>query len=692
MASAASRVSRQLVRPGEPGPLGATVHDDGVNFAVRSSVAEAVFLCLFDEHGEEFLRRELPARTHGIWHGFLPGATAGMHYGYRVDGPYQPRHGVRCNPHKLLIDPYARALSGEFRWHNSVFGYQPGTEPVDVFQSELDSAPWVPKSRVVGKATSDVPGPQIPWSQTVAYEMNVRGYTMRHPAVDARDRGKFRGLTNASVLEYLRALGITTVELMPVHEFIDEHFLTVRGLRNFWGYNTLNFFTPAARYAGADPRRDFIDMVNAIHDAGLEVILDVVFNHTAEGDHRGPTLCYRGLDNAAYYSLTLDRQHYINDTGCGNTMNADSVVVQDLVLDSLRYWAGDLGVDGFRFDLAPILGRHPHGFDPQHPLLRRIENDPLLQQKKLIAEPWDPGPGGYQLGAFNPPWAELNDQYRDSLRRWWRGETGYTGELARRMHGSSDLFEHNQRPPSASVNFISNHDGFTLQDTVSYEHRHNEANGEQNRDGHAHNYSANYGIEGPTDDEAINMLRKRQRLNMLATLLLSQGTPMLLAGDEFGNSQAGNNNAYAQDNEVAWLDWSLVDGPASLVDEVRELLAFRKSEPLLQVSSYLHGSDELRPGWPDILWLTPEGHTMTDDVWPFAHAFTLMLGADFGQPRALALMLNNSEENREFRLADYTDGVRWKQAFATVAPETTGSASWTLAPRSLLCLSAEFSG
>ncbi len=678
---------------GEAAPLGATVTDGGVNFAVHSSVAEAVLLCLFDEHGHEVARHELPECSDGVWHGFLPGATAGLRYGYRVQGPYRPKLGLRCNPHKLLIDPYAKALDGPFEWHRSVFDYREGTKPETGRRCELDSAGYVPKSTVVGPGPPpDTPAPRIPWSQSVFYELNVRGYTMRHPAVAEQDRGRFRGLCNGEVVKYLRALGVSAVELMPVHYFIDEHFLVERGLRNYWGYNTINFFTPAARYAGGDARAEFVDMVNTLHDAGIEVILDVVYNHTAEGDQRGPSLSFRGLDNAAYYRLASNRLHYINDTGCGNTIDADSPVVQQIVMDSLRYWAGDLGVDGFRFDLAPVLGRRASGFDPAHPLLERMRKDPLLTERKFVAEPWDPGPGGYQVGNFGPPWGELNDRYRDNLRRWWRGETRITGDFARRLHGSADLFEHSGRGPSASVNFVANHDGFTLLDTVSYEHRHNEANGEHNRDGHAHNYSANYGVEGETDGAALNALRRQQRLNMVATLLLSQGTPLLLAGDEFGQTQGGNNNAYAQDNETTWLDWSRLARPVSIFEEVAELIALRRSEPLLHVEEYLHGIDELRPGWPDIVWLSPGGLPMHEDDWRDAHAFMLLIGADLDGPRALALMFNGGDDVREFLLADYRRGVEWSLLYATseTAPGHGHPLAWRVPARSLLCLKATF--
>jgi glycogen operon protein len=421
----------------------------------------------------------------------------------------------------------------------------------------------------------------------VFYEANVRGYTMRHPAVAEADRGKFTGMSNASVLEYIKALGITSIELMPVHAFIDEHHLFKQGLRNFWGYNSISFFAPSPRYASSDPILEFRDMVRAIHDAGLEVILDVVYNHTGEGDKDGPTLSFRGLDNRSYYSTEPNEPGtLINDTGCGNTIDADHPRVQQLILDSLHYWHRTMGVDGFRFDLAPVLGRHNHGFSPAHPLIELITESEALYDAILIAEPWDPGPGGYQLGCFPMRWSEWNDRYRDDVRRFWRGDSGAAPELAKRLQGSPDVFAASGRPANTSVNFVSSHDGFTLADVVSYEQRHNQANGENNRDGHAHNYSSNYGVEGPTDDAGINSIRRQQRLNMLATLLLSQGTPMLLAGDEFGHTQGGNNNAYAQDNETAWLDWSLADEDFEFVGAVRELIRLRRETPALRRSKY----------------------------------------------------------------------------------------------------------
>ena len=677
---------------GAPAPLGATVTDGGVNFAVHASVAEAVTLCLFDGTGHESRKMPLPECTNGVWHGFLPGAGPGQAYGYRVHGPYRPSLGLRCNPHKLLVDPYAKALAGEFHWHPSVFDYQPGGPPRKSRLDQRDSAAQVPKGVVVTDLPAPRPGPRVPWAQSVFYELNVRGYTMRHPDLSEAERGRFRGLKNEQVISYLRSLGITAVELMPVHWFVDEEFLVKRGLRNYWGYNTLNFFTPAQRYGAHDARAEFVEMVDALHDPGRHVTLFVVYHHTAEGDHRGPTVSFRGFDNAAYYRLARSRLHYINDTGCGNTLDADSPVVQDLVVDSLRYWAGTLGVDGFRFDLATVLGRHHVGFSPEHPLLERIREDAILKDHKLLAEPWDPGPGGYQLGAFGPPWAELNDRFRDTTRRYWRGESDAVSAFAKRLHGSADVFEGSGRGPAASVNYVTNHDGYTLLDAVSYEQRHNEANGEDNRDGHAHNYSANWGVEGPTDDAEINALRRRQRLNLLASVVLAQGTPFLLAGDEFGHTQNGNNNAYAQDNETTWLDWGRLGTPVSLADELRRLLAIRRDEPLLQVENYLHGTHSLRPGWPDIAWLTPGGLPMGGEHWQDAEAFTLLLAADLDGPRALALMLNAGEAERDFLLADYVAGVEWSLLYTTgeAAPSHAHPLAWTLPGRSIACLRAKF--
>jgi len=551
-----------VIRPGTSQTLGANWDGAGVNFALYSESASAVELCLFDGAGETEGRFFLPACDEGVWHGYLPGCKPGQQYGYRVQGNYDPAAGLRFNSNKLLIDPYAKQLSGQLTWSKAVFGFDTDDgHKDDQVPSTLDSAAFVPKAVVQGSGEQvPRPAPPIPWQDTIIYEVNVRGYTMLHPAVPAADRGRFRGLSNAHLLDYLKALGITSIELMPVHAFVDEDFLTERGLHNYWGYNSLSFFAPETRYLSGTDIDEFRSMVNAIHDAGLEVILDVVYNHTAEGDRLGPTLSFRGIDNLTYYRTPADSPgDYVNDTACGNTLNIDHPRVQALVCDSLCYWSRDMGVDGFRFDLCSILGRTTNGFDPQHAFFERIGNEPMLRDVKLIAEPWDLGPGGYQLGNFPSRWSEWNDQYRDAVRRFWRGDDSQTSEFARRLHGSADIFEQRGRSPRASVNYITSHDGLTLLDLVCYEQRHNENNGEDNRDGHHHNFGCNYGVEGVTSDEKINQLRRRQRLNMLASLLLSQGTPMLLGGDEFGNSQHGNNNAYAQDNEIGWIDWTAPD-------------------------------------------------------------------------------------------------------------------------------------
>ncbi len=494
-----------MIQTGRPAPLGATTDERGTNFAVFSSVADSVELCLFDSDGKQQQSHFLPECSDGIWHGYVEGCEHGQRYGYRVHGTYDPEKGLRCNPHKLLIDPYARALAGVFSRNDAVFDYELHGADGALQACTADSAPYVPKSIVCdANSVAMAPGPKVAWQDTVFYEANVRGYTMRHPAVGAGDRGTFNGMRHKDVLAYLKALGITSLELMPVHAFIDEQHLEDRGLRNFWGYNTISFFAPSSRYVRSDAIAEFRDMVRAIHDAGLEVILDVVYNHTGESDRFGPSICFRGIDNLAYYSTEPgDPGAYINDTGCGNTLNVDHPQTRQLVLDSLRYWHQDMGVDGFRFDLAPVLGRHDHGYSATHPMLEAIGHEEKLRAAKLIAEPWDPGPGGYQLGNFPLCWAEWNDRYRDTARGFWRGDTGVAGDLAKRLHGSADVFEASGRSSFASVNFVACHDGFTLADAVSYERKHNDANGEENRDGHGHNFSCNYGVEGPTDDSSI---------------------------------------------------------------------------------------------------------------------------------------------------------------------------------------------
>jgi isoamylase len=670
---------------GSPARLGNTVTSDGTSFAVFSDAAERVELCLLDETGKE-TRHELPACMDGVWHGFLPNCRVGQQYGYRVHGPWSPLEGLRCNPSKLLIDPYARALAGAYSWSPAVFDF----EDVDgkLIANGADSAAFIPRSVVTGPVPDARRRPDIPWTDTIIYEANVRGFTMRHPGVPDAERGRFAGMKNGEILDYLKALGITSVELMPVHEFIDEEALVKRGLRNYWGYNSINFFTPMRRYAGEDPRQEFIEMVNGIHDAGLEVILDVVYNHTGESDRLGPTLSFRGLDNLAYYQVEPDDPGtYINDTGCGNTINGNHPIVRRLIIDSLVYWSRGLGVDGFRFDLAPVLGRSGDGFDGDHPLLQAISDEPALKSTKLIAEPWDPGPGGYQLGHFPAGWAEWNDKYRDSVRRFWRGDDNTAGEFVRRIHGSADLFDRDGRLPSASINFVSSHDGFTLTDVVSYRHRHNQANGENNKDGHAHNYSSNHGAEGPTDDAAIIQRRRRQRLNMLATVLFSHGTPMLLAGDEFGNSQDGNNNAYAQDNETGWLDWSSLETDPAFLQAVRNLVRLRRDVPLFRPDRYQHGHTESPQGWQDIEWRRPDGNPVDDADWHEIRAFTMLLSDTGGS--AVAVLFNASGHEVGFTMPTSKTGVQWRAAFYSGGELSAADGSWPLTGNAVACLVAD---
>jgi len=678
-----------MIETGSPAPLGATIDADGVSFAVYAGHAEQVELCLFDESGREHARHDLPASADGVWQGYLPGARGGLRYGYRVHGSWEPSRGLRHNPAKLLVDPWARALCGEFRWCNAVYDFVPGVSGWT--RNDADSAAFVPKSVVVADSPPPSPGRRIPWSETVIYEANVRGYTMRYPGLPEQERGRFLGMSNARILAYLKALGITTVELMPVADFVDEAFLVGRGLRNYWGYNTTNYFTPAGRYAGADPIREFREMVSAIHDAGLEVVLDVAYNHTGESDTTGPTISFRGLDNLCYYrTLPGDPGTYVNDTGCGNTVNTEHPRVRELILGSLRYWSQEMGVDGFRFDLATVLGRTSQCYSREHPLLADIEADADLRALKFIAEPWDPGPGGYQLGNFPPRWAEWNDRYRDSLRRFWRGDRGEAAEFARRLHGSADIFEGSGRGPWASVNFVTAHDGFTLTDLVSYEQRHNEANGEDNRDGHSHNYSCNHGSEGPTCDAAIVNRRRRHRLNFLATLLLSEGTPMLLAGDEFGNSQLGNNNAYAQDNETGWLDWNGLDQDAEFTESVRALLRLRRELSVLRKPAYAHGADLGDSGLRDIGWWRPDGNPMQEQDWIGEDGFCLARASVNGTAiEAFAMLVNPSDETVAFRLPGALPHGDWQLVFCSSSDGAPyRDESWQLQGRSIACLLA----
>ena len=656
-----------MIERGSPETLGPSPDDDGTNFALYSSIAERVELCLFDDTGAQTATYDLPEYSNGVWHGYLPRCMPGQRYGYRVHGPYDPARGLRCNPAKLLIDPYARRLQGEFQWVDAVFD-----------TNDHDSAGSVPHSVITanGMPCDDLRA-RIPWGETIFYECNVRGYTMRHPGVGEKDRGKFSGLKNKQVIEYVKSLGITSIELMPVYAFIDERHLADNGLRNVWGYNTISFFAPMPRYANGDADIELRDMVRTIHDAGLEVILDVAYNHTGEGGADGPTFGFRGIDNLTYYRTPPHEPGaYVNDTGCGNTLDAEHPRVRKIVLDSLAYFAETMGIDGFRFDLATILGRRLHGFSKGHPLLLDISNDARLADTKLIAEPWDPGPGGFQLGNFPPRWAEWNDHYRDGVRQFWRGDHSKSGILARRLHGSADIFEASGRGPTSSVNFVTAHDGFTLLDSVSYINRHNHENGEDNRDGHAHNYSCNYGIEGESTDEDINLLRRRHRLNLLATLLMSQGTPMILAGDEFGNSQQGNNNAYAQDNETGWIDWSGLDDDPQFTEQVRELIWLRRETPLLRLPEYVHGKLSLTEGTVRIDWINQDGDTKQGSEWAHSRAFTKVISRRNrdGSETAIAILINAHDDPAAMSLARGDRTREWRVAFCSAreAPEFNG--------------------
>lgn len=609
------------VWPGLPYPRGATWDGKGVNFALFSTHAERVELCLFDSvAGRETARISLPEYTDQVWHGYLPDVGPGQLYGYRCYGPYDPGRGHRFNPHKLLLDPYAKSLAGNLRWRDAHFAYRMGAREGDLSFSRRDSARWMPKCQVTDPAFDwgdDAP-PRHPRHDTIIYEAHVRGLTMRHPGVPDALRGTFLGLAHPAITDYLRWLGVTAIELLPVHAFLQERHLLDRGVANYWGYNTLSFFAPEQRYLAGGDANEFKTFVKAFHTAGLEVILDVVYNHTAEGSELGPTLSFRGIDNASYYRLVPGNSRYYMDvTGCGNSFNLHNADVLQLVTDSLRYWVEEMHVDGFRFDLATTLAREAGGhFDVNSGFLDAVHQDPVLKKVKLIAEPWDVGDGGYRLGGFPPGWAEWNDRYRDTARRFWKGDGGQVSELATRMTGSSDLFDTHGRRPWASVNFITAHDGFTLADLVSYNEKHNEANGEDNRDGHHQNNSWNCGIEGPTDDTEIRRLRLKQRCNLIATLLLSQGMPMLLAGDEFGHTQHGNNNAYCQDTELSWLDWQPIDaGERQMLEFVRALIHLRRDHIVFHRQRFVHARFIPGTDVQDITWLNPDGSEMTGSDW-----------------------------------------------------------------------------
>jgi len=674
---------KSRLREGSPFPLGATWTGLGVNFALFSANATKVELCLFDDRGEQEIERiVLPEFTDEVWHGYLPDARPGTIYGYRVHGLYEPENGHRFNPAKLLLDPYAKAVHGRLEWHPALFGYTMESGD-DLSFDERDSAPFMPKCRVVDPAFTwgQDRAPRTAWERTIIYEMHVRGYTKLHPAVPEGLRGTYRGLTDPTVVDYLRELGVTAVELLPIHTFLDDSYLLDKGLTNYWGYNTIAFFAPERRYANVPDFAfaEFKEMVARFHDAGIEVILDVVYNHTAEGNERGPTLSFKGIDNASYYRLPDQRRYYINDTGTGNTLNLSHPRVLQMVTDSLRYWVQEMHVDGFRFDLGTILAREPYGFDEGGGFLDSCRQDAVLSSVKLITEPWDCGPGGYQVGGFPPGWAEWNDRFRDTVRAFWKGDEGIVAELATRLTASGDLFNRRGRKPWASINFITAHDGFTLNDLLSYNDKHNEANGEENRDGHSDNRSWNYGAEGTTDDPQILALRERQKRNMLSTLVLSQGTPMMLAGDEFGRSQQGNNNAYCQDNEISWVDWNYGERGEKLIRFVERLTRLRRQYAVLRRNRFLTGEWNEELGSKDATWLAPTGEEMSSDQWQDAQAKCLGVLLDGraqvsgiakrGSDATLLLVLNGYHDLVVFKLPEVPGGRDWLRLIDTNLPE-----------------------
>ncbi|MBZ9822168.1 glycogen debranching protein GlgX [Mesorhizobium sp. CA4] len=686
-----------FTKPGLPFPLGATWDGSGTNFALFSANATKVELCLFDQTGRRELDRVLlPEHTEEVWHGYLAEVRPGQLYGYRVHGPYAPEAGHRFNPNKLLLDPYALELRGDLRWHDAAFGYRIGGARADLGIDRRDSAFVMPKCVVVDPAVTwgnDI-RPRTAWQNTIIYEAHVKGLTARHPALPEQLRGTFGGLADLRVIDHLVKLGVTAVELMPVQTFFDDRYLIERGLKNFWGYNTIGFFSPAPRYLSPGSNlHEFKLMVRRLHEADIEVILDVVYNHTAEGNQMGPTLSFRGIDNASYYMLADDRRYYFDTTGCGNTLNLRHQRVLQMVMDSLRYWVEQCHVDGFRFDLASSLGRDRETFEPDGVFFGAVRQDPVLSTVKLIAEPWDLGPDGYQVGGFPPGWAEWNGSFRDVVRGFWKGNEALAGKLAGKLLGSSDLFEKRGRRPWSSVNFVTAHDGFTLLDLVSFNHKHNEANQEDNRDGHSDNLSWNCGSEGQTDDPQVLDLRDRMRRNLIATVLLSQGTPMLLGGDEIGRSQGGNNNSYCQDNEMNWLKWDEIgERDAAFRKFVSGVIAIRRSRPLLRLDRFLHGRPTTN-GEPDITWLRPDSEAMDDQDWINPHTRTV--AARLSNSRgSLLLLLNAHYETVRFALPSFT-GPGWQllidTASGTASPlggELPKSEAWELDGRSLVVLEA----
>jgi len=646
------------LEPGARYPLGATWDGLGTNFAVFSTAAEKIELCLFDAAGRREIHRfPLPSFDGEVWHGYLPDAGPGLVYGYRAYGPYEPRNGKRFNHHKLLLDPYARQLTGRLRWTDALFGYRIRSPQADLSFDRRDSGPAMVKAVVTGPDFNwqDDKRPKTSWADTVIYELHTKGFTQLFEAISPPERGKFAALARPPVIAHLQRLGITAVELMPIHAFLQERHLVDRNLANYWGYSTLAFFAPEPAYL-IDSADELRIAIRRLHAAGIEVLLDVVYNHTCEGNELGPTLSWRGLDNDVYYRLPEDRRYFINDTGTGNTLNLTHARVLQMVMDSLRYWAESFHVDGFRFDLGAALGREPSGFDPGSGFFDAIRQDPLLSQLKLISEPWDPGPGGYQLGNHPPPFAEWNDRYRDTVRRYWRGDSGMRPELASRLSGSADIFNPPARSSWSSINFVASHDGMTLTDLVTYEHKHNEANAEDNRDGADENFSANWGEEGPTSNPAINELRQRVIRSMLLALFMSRGTPMLLAGDEFGRSQGGNNNAYCQDNEISWLDWTQAESDVGelLILLVGRMIAIRKTFSFL-----LSPGRRFDVAWSDlnaIEWLDERNFRLSESDWENREGRALVARysgerAD-GKVELLALLMNASDRDLDFKLPE----------------------------------------
>src|SRR5215470_686165 len=642
---------------GSPHPLGATSDGLGINFAVFSAHAERIDLCLFEPSGRrEIARLTLPEFTDEVWHGYLPGARAGLLYGYRAYGPYQPHAGHRFNPHKLLLDPYARRISGTLRWTDALFGYRVASQRADLSLDRRDSAPGMIKAVVAddGFNWGDDRPPNVPWSETIIYEAHVRGLTMLREDIRPNERGTFAALSDDGVIDHLRRLGVTAVELMPIHAFVQDRYLLQKGLRNYWGYNTIGFFTIEPRYLSDGSINEMRVAVRRLHAAGIEVILDVVYNHTAEGSELGPTLSFRGLDNASYYRLINDNlRHYVNDTGTGNTMNLSHPRVLQMVMDSLRYWVTEFHVDGFRFDLGVTLGRETYGFDPGAGFFDALRQDPILTRVKLISEPWDIGPGGYQLGNHPPGFAQWNDRFRNGIRKFWRGDAGQRQDFAARLAGSGDIFDRQARRPWESINYVASHDGFTLADLVSYSQRHNEANQEEGGgEGHSHNW----GFEGPTEEQQIIETRGRVQRSMVTTLFFSLGTPMLLGGDEFGRTQRGNDNAYSQDNEISWFDWKQANSPEgqALTAFVTRLIALRRDYPVLRSRRFLHSRHVMAPGIKDIAWFDERGESISPEAWnnPEQRVLTVRRAEETpgGAVDILTLCLNPSNEDRRFLL------------------------------------------